>query len=88
MMLSCSLAFFGTNKTIDVPYLSLDSEMASVEEGRGFVLEGSLCFSLVKSISDSSACIQLYNQTAGWFDLPQESSRPCHSANATWVRGW
>lgn len=79
---------FGTNRAIDVPYLLLDSDIAPVEDGRIFDLEGNLCFSLVKNLNDTSGCIQLYNQTAGWFALPETSSGPCHSANASWVSGW
>lgn len=71
-----------------MPYLPLNAEVASIEWDRTFALGGALCFSLVKNISDSSACVLLYNQTMGWFDLPEESGEPCHSANATWINGW
>lgn len=43
---------------------------------------------MVFNRSNTSPCILSYNQTAGWFDLPDDSGGPCHSANATWISGW
>lgn len=79
---------FGTNKTIDLPYLPLDRDIASVNEARNISLGGTLCFVMVKNISLSSPCILLYNQTAAWFGLPEDANGPCKSANATWISGW
>jgi hypothetical protein len=47
-------------------------------------LKGLLCFQMIQNISQMSDCVQLYNQTAAWFDMPVKSST---KANATWIRG-
>ena len=48
-------------------------------------LKGLLCFQMIQNISQMSDCVQLYNQTAAWFDMPVNSST---KANATtWIRG-
>lgn len=79
---------FSSNRSLDVPYLPLEADLAPIGENRSFNLEGTLCFYIVHNISEASSCIPLYNQTAGWFDLPPDSGGPCHSAKATWVSGW
>ena len=61
----------------------MEANLVPIGENRSFSLEGTLCFYIVYNISEASSCIPLYNQTAGWFDLPSSSSGPCHSANAT-----
>lgn len=73
---------FGTNKSFDVPYWPLDTEIAGLGEERNFTLLGSLCFRVVHNISlNQTDCILLYNQTAAWFDAPSESGQ----TNATWI---
>jgi hypothetical protein len=47
-------------------------------------LRGLLCFQMIQDISQNSGCIQMYNQTAAWFDMPITSST---KANATWTQG-
>ena len=79
---------FSSNRSLDVPYLPLEADLAPKGENRSFNLEGTLCFYIVHNISEASSCIPLYTQTAVWFNLPPDSGGPCHSANATWVSGW
>ena len=79
---------FSTNSSWDVPYLPLDVGIASINENRSFALSGSPYFLKVRNISENSKCVQMYNQIAAWFDLPEDSYGPCHSANASWISGW
>ena len=78
---------FTSNRSLDIPYLPIETDLAPIGENRSFGLKGTLCFYIVRNISETSSCIPLYNQMAGWFDLPLSSSGPCHSANATWASG-
>lgn len=69
---------FSSNRSMGAAFLPLDSEIAPLEENRSFFLEGTLCFQLVDNISVTTPCIPIYNQTAGWFDLPEDSPGPCY----------
>ena len=76
--------FFTTNTFLQLPFLPDDEGASPVTEPLQLALRGVLCFQLIVNISQDSACVQLYNQTAAWFDRPFNSST---GANATWVRG-
>ena len=47
-----------------------DEGVAPVTEPLQLALRGVLCFQLIVNIPQDSACVQLYNQTAAWFDRP------------------
>jgi hypothetical protein len=53
-----------------------------VQESMKLQLKGLLCFQMSQNISQMSDCVQLYSQTAAWFDMPVKSST---KANATWI---
>ena len=78
--------FFSTNKSLDLSFLPLDKELASIDENRNFSLVGSLCLFRIRNISDSSNCISLYNRSAAWFDAPTTSTT--YKINDSWVSGW
>ena len=77
--------FFTFNASLQLPFLPWDGEIAPVQESMLLQLKGLLCFQMIQNISQMSDCVQLYNQTAAWFDMPVNSST---KANATtWIRG-
>ena len=76
--------FFTFNASLQLPFLPWDGEIAPVQESMQLQLKGLLCFQMIQNISQMSDCVQLYNQTAAWFDMPVKSST---KANATWNRG-
>jgi hypothetical protein len=47
-----------------------DEGVAPVTESLQLALRGVLCFQLIVNISQDSVSVQLYNQTAAWFDRP------------------
>ena len=62
--------FFTSNASLQVPFLPDDEGVAPVTEPLQLALRGVLCFQLIVNISQDSARVQLYNQTAPWFDRP------------------
>lgn len=76
--------FFTLNASLQLPFLPWDGEIAPVQESMRLLLKGLLCFQMIQNISQVSDCVQLYNQTAAWFDMPVKSSI---KANATWIQG-
>ena len=59
---------------LQLPFLPDDEGVAPVTEPLQLALQGVLCFQLIVNISQDSACVQLYNQIAAWFDRPFNSS--------------
>ena len=59
-------------------------ETAPEQEPMQLQLRGLLCFQMIQDISQNSGCVQMYNQTAAWFDMSIDSST---KANATWIQG-
>ena len=59
-------------KSLNTPYLPLDKEIAPIEGNVSIKLKGILVFFfyIVNHIKESSDCVQLYNQSATWFDKP------------------
>ena len=55
---------------LQLPFLPDDEGVAPVTEPLQLALRGVLCFQLIVNISQDSVCVQLYNQTAAWFDRP------------------
>ena len=78
--------FFVSNLSLNLAYLPLDEQISPIEGPRNFSLKGSLCFVLVKNISYVGECIQLYNQSAAWFEIPWDT--PPYSVNASYLSGW
>jgi hypothetical protein len=76
--------FFTFNASLQLPFLPWDGEIAPMHESMQLQLKGLLCFQMIQNISQMSDCVQLYNQTAAWFDMPLKSST---KAIATWIRG-
>ena len=76
--------FFTSNASLQLPFLPWDGEIAPVQEPMQLQLRGLLCFQMIQNISQNSGCVQMYNQTAAWFDMPINSST---KANATWIQG-
>jgi hypothetical protein len=76
--------FFTFNASLQLPFLPWDGQIAPVQESMQLQLKGLLCFQMIQNISQMNDCVQLYNQTAAWFDMPVKSST---KANATWIRG-
>ena len=66
--------FFTSNTPLQLPFLPDDEGVAPVTEPLQLALRGVLCFQLIVNISQDSACVQLYNQIAAWFDRPFNSS--------------
>ena len=62
--------FFTSNTSLQLPFLPDDEGVAPVTEPLQLALRGVLCFQLIVNISQDSACVQLYNQTAARFDRP------------------
>lgn len=64
--------FFATNRSLNIPYLLLYKEIAPIEGNVSIKLKGILffCFLIVNQNKESSDCVQLYNQSATWFDKP------------------
>ena len=60
--------FFTSNASLQLPFLPDDEGVAPVTEPLQLALQGVLCFQLIVNISQDSACMQLYNQTAAWLD--------------------
>lgn len=76
--------FFTSNASLQLPFLPWDGEIAPVQEPMQLQLRGLLCFQMIQNISQNSGWVQMYNQTAAWFDMPINSST---KANATWIQG-
>jgi hypothetical protein len=55
-----------------------------VQESMKLQLKGLLCFQMIQNIPQMSDSVQLYNQTAAWFDMPVSSST---KGNVTWIKG-
>jgi hypothetical protein len=66
------------------PFLPGDEDRSGVKETLKLGLRGLLCFQVIYNISQDRACVQMYNQSAAWFDKPYNSST---RANATWIQG-
>jgi hypothetical protein len=66
--------FFNSDAALRLPLLPNDEGVAPVTEPLQLALRGVLCFQLIVNISQDSACVQLYNQIAAWFDRPFNSS--------------
>ena len=62
--------FFTSNASLQLPFLPDDEGVAPVTEPLQLALRGVLCFQLIVNISQDNGCVQLYNQTAAWFDRP------------------
>ena len=62
--------FFTSNTSLQLPFLPDDEGVAPVTEPLQLALQGVLCFQLIVNISQDNGCVQLYNQTAAWFDRP------------------
>ena len=62
--------FFTSNTSLQLPFLPDDEGVAPVTEPLQLALQGVLCFQLIVNISQDNGCVQLYNQTAVWFDRP------------------
>ena len=63
-------SFVTSNTSLQLPFLPDNEGVAPVTEPLQLALRGVLCFQLIVNISQDSACVQLYNQTAPWFDRP------------------
>ena len=62
--------FFTSNTSLQLPFLPDDEGASPVTEPLQLALRGVLCFQLIVNISQDSVSVQLYNQTAAWFDRP------------------
>jgi len=76
--------FFSSNALLQLPFLPWGGEIAPVNDSLQLQLKGLLCFQMIQNISQNSDCIQMYKQSAAWFDMPINSST---KANATWIQG-
>jgi hypothetical protein len=65
--------FFTFNASLHLPFSPCNGEIAPVQESMQLQLKGLLCFQMIQNISQMSDCVQLYNQTAAWFDMPVKS---------------
>lgn len=77
--------FFASNRSLGLAYLPLDKQLSCIEGKRQLFLEGSLCFILVKNISEKSKCVMLYSQSAAWFERLWTPGQ--FSVNVSWLLG-
>ena len=86
---------FTTNSSLELPYLPMDKEIASITENRSLLLSGSLCFfipaflNLSKYNISQSECIILGKQTAVWTITPDLSDNPSsYYVGMSMINGW
>lgn len=78
--------FFTTEKSLNLPFLTRDLDVATLGENRFLLEKGSLCFRMVPGGNSSFGdCILLTNQALGWFlGRPKWGKQNMERRNTEW----